>query len=89
MDYGILFGMTEPTETPPPYIPGPRPDDDIVSVRMLGSIALVGGAVLSFGILLFSVRFPSWPWLVGLWFTALIGLGLRLEAAIREQKRRC
>lgn len=77
--------MTEPTEIPPPYIPGPRPDDDVTSVRMLGSIALAGGTVLSFGVLLFG---GSWPWLVGFWFTALIGLGLRLEAAIREQKRR-
>ncbi|GIH75278.1 hypothetical protein Plo01_17070 [Planobispora longispora] len=80
--------MTEPTETPPPYIPGPEPDDHVVFVRTLGSTALVGGMVLSFGILLFDGDFPSWPWLVGLWFTALIGLGLRLEVALREQGQR-
>ncbi|GAA3421815.1 hypothetical protein GCM10018952_69780 [Streptosporangium vulgare] len=74
--------MTEPTETPPPYIPGPRPDDDIASVRLLGAIALVGSIVLSFGVLLFGSRFSSLSWLI-----ALIGLGLRLEAAIREQRR--
>ncbi|MEU4411101.1 hypothetical protein AB0F88_41905 [Streptosporangium sp. NPDC023963] len=75
--------MTEPTDIPPPYIPGPRPDDDITFVRAMGSIALIGGVVLSFGILLFGGGSPLWPWL-----TALIGLGLRLEAAIREHGRR-
>ena len=80
--------MTEPTDIPPPDIPGPRPDDDIVSVRMLGSVALVGGIFLSFGVLLFGRGFLLWPWLISLWLTALIGLGLRLEAAIREHGRR-
>lgn len=71
--------MTEPED--------PRVPEDFEAVRTIGTTAVVAGVVFSFGILIFDGGSPSWPWLVGLWVMALVGVGLRVEAGVRERRR--
>ncbi|NRQ31115.1 hypothetical protein HII36_04600 [Nonomuraea sp. NN258] len=78
--------MTESEDHKAYRSPADAPEDHDV-VRNIGTVAIVVGVAVSFGILIFEERFPSWPWLVGLWIMALIGVGLRIEAAIRERRR--
>ncbi|WP_157382915.1 hypothetical protein [Nonomuraea coxensis] len=78
--------MTEPEGPQPNRSPADAPKD-YETVRNIGTVAMVAGVAISFGILIFDERSPSWPWLVGLWIMALIGVGLRIEAGIRERRR--
>ncbi|MFI7699074.1 hypothetical protein [Nonomuraea sp. NPDC049480] len=78
--------MTEPEDLQPHRSPTNVPEDYEV-VRNIGTVSMVAGVAISFGILIFDERSPSWPWLVGLWIMALIGVGLRIEAGIRERRR--
>jgi len=82
----MLSAVTEPED---PQIDRSLTDDpeDHEVVRNVGTVFMVAGAAISFGILIFDDRFPSWPWLIGLWIMVLTGVGLRLEAAIRERRR--
>lgn len=82
----MLSAVTEP-EDPQLHRSPTNVPEDYEAVRNIGTVFLVAGVVLSFGILIFDGRAPSWPWLVGLWITALIGVGLRVEAGIRERRR--
>jgi hypothetical protein len=82
----MLSAVTE-SEDPQLYrAPADGPEDYEV-VRNIGTVFMVVGVAISFGILVFDGRTPSWPWLVGLWVMALIGAGLRIEAGIRERRR--
>ncbi|WP_156325289.1 hypothetical protein [Nonomuraea sp. SBT364] len=74
--------MSEPEE---PVLGRPAPEfDPIATLRWWGTVIMSGGAILALGILVFSRRDPSWPWLVTCLVATLAGLGLRLEAALRD-----
>jgi hypothetical protein len=62
-----------------------KPGTDVEPVRALGSVALAVGGMLSVGALVLADGEPSWQVLVVFVMTAVIGLGLRLEAAIRRR----
>ncbi|MFI6321963.1 hypothetical protein ACIBG8_30825 [Nonomuraea sp. NPDC050556] len=70
------------TESEDPSIP-----ENFESVRFVGTLGMVAGVIFSFGILVFGSGPPPWPWLVGLWVLALVGVGLRIEAGVRERRR--
>ncbi|GGO80253.1 hypothetical protein GCM10012289_66450 [Nonomuraea cavernae] len=82
----MLSAVTE-SEDPQPYRSPTNASEDYEAVRTIGTVAVVAGVAISFGILIFDERSPSWPWLVGLWIMALIGVGLRIEAGVRERRR--
>lgn len=82
----MLCAVTEP-EDPQLYRSPTNAPEGYETVRIIGTVSIVAGVAVSFGILIFDERSPSWPWLVGLWIMALIGVGLRVEAGIRERRR--
>ncbi|MBN6058109.1 hypothetical protein JYK22_39675, partial [Nonomuraea sp. RK-328] len=62
-----------------------RQRDAVESVRAWGTGTLLAGGMLSVAAFVFSGGEPSWQVLVFFAVVALTGLGLRLEAAIRER----
>lgn len=82
----MLAAVTE-HEDPQAFRSPAEVPEDFEAVRTIGTVCIVAGVAVAFGILVFDDRSPSWPWLVGLWIMALIGVGLRIEAGIRERRR--
>ncbi|MEV0145879.1 MULTISPECIES: hypothetical protein [unclassified Nonomuraea] len=83
----MLMIVTEPEE---PVLRAGKTEqqrDDVASVRAWGTGALLAGGMLSVAAFVFSGGEPSWQVLVFFMTVALIGLGLRLESAIRERSR--
>ncbi|MBT2226832.1 hypothetical protein [Nonomuraea sp. NEAU-A123] len=78
--------MTEPED---PVLSGPPSEvpDDVEILRTCGAIGLVVGGVLCVGALLIDGGRPSWQVLAVFMLVVLVGLGLRLEAALRERSR--
>ncbi|WP_143043976.1 hypothetical protein [Nonomuraea jiangxiensis] len=58
---------------------------DLEALRACGTVALLAGGMLSVAALVFSEGDPYWQVLGVFVMLAVIGLGLRLEAAIRER----
>lgn len=83
--YGMLAIMTESEE--PVLRSATSRRSDLESVRTCGTVALLVGGMLSVAALVFSAGEPSWQVLGIFAMVAVIGLGMRLEAAIRERSR--
>jgi hypothetical protein len=82
----MLSAVTQPEE-PVLHRSSTPGYDPIKTLREWGTIAMVGGGGLTVALLVFSGGQPSWPWLVTLLVVVGAGLGLRLEAAIRDRTR--
>ncbi|MEU4226028.1 hypothetical protein AB0F17_17165 [Nonomuraea sp. NPDC026600] len=78
--------MTEPEDPVVPARPSEVPDD-VETLRICGAIGLVVGGALCVGALLVDGGRPPWQVLAVFVLVVLVGLGLRLEAALRERSR--
>ncbi|GAA2305185.1 hypothetical protein GCM10010149_63700 [Nonomuraea roseoviolacea subsp. roseoviolacea] len=80
----MLVIMTEPEEPVLRSGKSERQRAGVESVRAWGTATILAGGMLSVAAFVFSGGEPSWQVLMFFVAVALIGLGLRLEAAIRE-----
>jgi hypothetical protein len=58
--------------------------DDVETVRILGSIGIIVGGLLCVAALVLEEGDPPWQVLTVFLFVTVVGLGLRLEAALRR-----